>query len=103
MASFNQVGEQNALSVTTSPAVALTLPSTAGQPVPSHAIIQVAANTIRYRTDGTAPTASIGISVPAGANIEFMDPCVSYEGLLRNFKAIGVSGTATLEVAFYAI
>ena len=102
MAIIIQTGEQSALSATTGAAVALTLPSTTGMPLPSHAIIQVATNSIRYRTDGTAPTASVGLLVAAGSNIEFMDLSGDYTSFIRNFKAIGISGTAVLEIAFYA-
>ena len=100
---FNQVGVHNALSATTGTAVSLTIPSTAGLLAPSHAIIQVATNSIRWRADGTAPTASVGILVAAGTNIEFMDPDGDFSGTIRNFKAIGISGTAVLEVAFFAV
>lgn len=94
---MNQIGIQNALSATTTTAVALTLPT--GQP--SHAIIQVAGNSIRWRADGTAPTATAGILVSAGSNIEFMDLASDWGGVISNFRAIGISGTATLEVAFF--
>lgn len=95
---MNQIGTQNALSVTTATAVALTL---TGLGRPKHAIIQVATNSIRWRADGTAPTATSGLLVPAGANIEFMDLAEDYNGVILNFRAIGISGTAVLEVAFF--
>ena len=93
-----QSGVQNALSVTTGAAVGLTMPS---GPHSSHAIIQVVANSVRWRADGTAPTASIGVLVPAGANIEFMDGTLEHHNILDRIKFIGISGTATLEVAFF--
>lgn len=99
---INQVGVQTALSVTTGTAVALTHPSTAGLPTPSHAIIQVTGNSIRWTAFGTAPTSTIGILVPAGSNIEFMDLAGDYYNVIRQFRAIGISGTATLDVAFFA-
>ncbi len=98
---MNQTGIQNALSVTTAAAVGLTLPS--NRPKPTHAIIQVTANSIRWRADGTAPTATAGILVPAGANIEFMDLADNWIGVIKTFKAIGISGTAVLEVAFFCL
>lgn len=97
---MNQVGIQNALSVTAATAVALTLPSGT---VPTHAIIQVIGNSVRWRADGTAPTATAGILVSAGSNIEFMDLATDWAGVINNFRAIGISGTATLEVAFFRI
>lgn len=46
----------------------------------------------RYTDDGTTPTSSIGIPVPAGS-------CFQYAGLLSAFKIIG-SG-ATIDVSYY--
>lgn len=103
MRNIFQVGTQNALSATTATAVSLTIPSSSGTLVwPTHAIIQIVGASVRWRADGTAPTASSGILVPAGANIEFMDLSGNFESLIKNFQAIGVSGTATIEVAFFA-
>lgn len=99
MATFSQTGVQNALSVAGS-AVALTIPTGIS---PSHCIIQVTAANIRWRADGTAPTTAIGIQVAAGSNIEFMDPMVNYEGLIRAIRFIADdAGAATLEVAFFS-
>lgn len=98
---LTQTGVQTGLSVTTGAAVSLTLPSTAGLVNPTHAIIQVTSNSIRWTAFGTAPTSSIGILVPAGSNIEFMDLAGNYYSLISRFRAIGISGTATLDVAFF--
>lgn len=100
MAAFTQTGVQNALSATTGGAVALTIPT--GMK-PTHAIIQVAANSVRWRADDTAPTATVGILVAAGTNIEFMDPMIDYSGLINFIRFIGISGTATIEVAFFTL
>jgi len=97
---LNQLGIQNALSVTDT-ATALTLPS--GKVRPTHAIVQVTGADIRWRADGTAPTATAGLQVLAGSNIEFMDPAVDYTGMIANFQAIRTGGvSATIEVAFFA-
>ena len=101
MAILTPMGIQNALSVTTGAAVALTKPATAGQTRPTHAIIQVATNSVRWCADGTVPTATKGILVAAGSNIEFMDAAGDYTGVIANIKFIGISGTATLEVALF--
>lgn len=95
-----QIGIQNALSVTTATAVGLTFPTT-GPKRPTHAIIQVTQNSIRWRADGGTPDATTGILVPANANIEFMDLADHFIGVLKSFKAIGISGTALLEVAYF--
>lgn len=99
MATFSQTGVQNALSIAGT-ATSLTIPTGI---YPSHCIIQVTGANIRWRADGTAPTTAIGIQVAAGTNIEFMDPMVNYEGLIRAISFIADdAGTATLEVAFFS-
>jgi len=95
---LNQVGIQNALSVSTV-AVSLTVPTGT---TPTHALIQVTGADIRWRADGTAPTTSAGVVVKADSYIEFMDPLEDYRGIIANFQAIRDGGTdATLEVAFF--
>lgn len=102
MATLVQSGVQNALSVTTATAVALTLPGAANTRIkPTHAIINVVGASVRWRSDGTAPDATTGVLVPAGANIEFMDGTINYQNIIERLQFIGVSGTATLEVAFF--
>ena len=96
---LNQVGTQNALTVAGT-ASSLTLPS--GVMRPTHAIIQVEGADIRWRADGTAPTATSGVLVRAGSNIEFMDPSIDYTGIIARFQAIRTGGvSATVEVAFF--
>lgn len=60
------------------------------------AIISVATDAIRWRDDGTAPTASVGIYVAANASIELP----SREAILA-FQAIRVTNDATLNIAYY--
>ena len=98
-----QTGIENALSATTGTAVSLPLPGAATTRVkPTHAIIQVVGNSVRWRADGTAPTGTAGILVSAGSNIEFMDSGQNYQNVIERIQIIGVSGTATLEVAYFA-
>ncbi len=98
MAPIVQNGVHNALSVTTATAVGFTLPT---KPYPTHAIINVVGASVRWRADGTAPTATVGILVAAGSNIEFMDAEFNYQSIIERIKFIGISGTATLEAAFF--
>jgi len=49
---------------------------------------------VRYRDDGTAPTASIGIPVSAGT-------CFQYSGPLTAIQFIAQSGSPTVDVAYY--
>lgn len=60
------------------------------------ATINPTTDAIRYRTDGTAPTAAIGILVPAAA-------IVTIEGLntLQNFRMIRVTADSTVNVEAY--
>lgn len=54
---------------------------------------------IRYRDDGTAPTASVGMLVaPASSTIP---TCFQYGGPLTAFQFIAVSGSPVIDVSFY--
>ena len=67
--------------------------------IPSNAIraiISVATDAIRWRDDGAAPTASVGIYVAANASIELP----SRQAILA-FQAIRVTTDATLNIAYY--
>lgn len=59
------------------------------------AYLQAETNNVRYRDDGGAPTASIGILVVSG------QPPVYYPGTLPALLLIAASGTPVLDVAFY--
>ncbi len=106
-ASANGIGVQSGLSVTTGAAVALTLP-TYTDPVsgallsktPRHALIGIEANSVRFTVDGTAPTASVGVLLPAGSFIDWTDAETDYASNIRRAKFIGISGTATLQADF---
>jgi len=58
--------------------------------------ITVETNSIRYRIDGEDPDASNGHLVYATQNIWFENPAA-----IRQFRAIGIGGTATLVVSYY--
>lgn len=60
----------------------------------TRAQISVSAQAVRYRDDGTAPTASVGYPKPTGS--EF-----TYAGNFQNLQFIAQTGTATLDVLFY--
>ena|SRR5438132_7979366 len=93
---FNQTGHQQ-LTVSNT-AVSLT-PSPAGSR-PMHALIYVGTDAIRWRADGTAPTAAIGILVPAGGYIDWTDPQGNYLGLIARAQFIRVTTDATLDIAY---
>ncbi len=58
------------------------------------ALIQAETQNIRWRDDGTDPTASIGILLAAGDSM-------MYEGPLSKFRFIETTASATVNVSFY--
>jgi len=75
---------------TLSSAVNLTVPSGA-----SNALIAVSGAPVRWRSDGTAPTASVGMPVAAGATLVVGGP------LMSTIQFIQQSGTAELDVNYF--
>lgn len=60
------------------------------------ALVTCETNTIRFRLDGTAPTASVGHALIAGDSL-WLDGMHA----IANFKAIQASAGATLRVTFF--
>lgn len=60
------------------------------------AVVTVETNSIRFRTDGTAPDASTGHLVTAGNSIE-----IDTAADIANFKAIRVTSDATIQVSYF--
>ena len=78
-------------------AVSLVTASCSSGAVPSNAsmaIITTETQGVRWRDDGTAPTATIGMPLAAGGSM-------SYSGTFSAIQFIQQSATATLDVAFY--
>jgi hypothetical protein len=71
-------------------AASLTVPSGARL-----AIIQAEVKAVRWRDDGTAPTAAVGMVLASGASME-------YGGDLSAFSAIEVETGGILNVTYYA-
>lgn len=82
------LGHQLALDAST-PAVGLTPPAGANL-----AIIEVNTANVRWRDDGTDPTAAIGMQIVAGTSF-------TYVGDLTAIKFFEEAGTANLNVAYY--
>lgn len=72
-----------------SAAQALTVPTNA-----TLALIQPQTQSVRWRDDGIAPTASVGVVIAAGDTL-------TYNGDLRAIRLIEVSASAALNVSFY--
>lgn len=60
------------------------------------ALVSLETNAIRFRSDGTAPTAAVGHAVSAGSNIE-----VCGTANVRNFRMIRQSADATATVSYF--
>lgn len=72
-----------------SAAAALTVPS--GSTV---ALIQAETKDVRWRDDGSNPTASVGMIIPAGTSVFFT-------GSLSAFRAIETAASAKLNISYY--
>ena len=81
------LGYQQITSLASSTALAVPTGATVAQ-------ISVEAAGVRYRDDGTAPTASIGMPLLAGANF-------TYGGNLASLRFIAISGSPVLNVSYY--
>lgn len=58
------------------------------------AVIQAVGQAISWRDDGTAPTATIGMSIPAGGELV-------YDGTLTAIRLIQVASGATANISYY--
>ena len=81
-----------------SSAAGLTVPSrdpTSGMTTKANfALIVAEAQDVRWRDDGTAPTASVGMPLAKGTMLQ-------YDGDLANIKFIEQTGSAKLNVSYY--
>ena len=59
------------------------------------ALIRTETNTVRWRDDGTSPTASVGMPLIPG------DDYLFYNGTLSVLAFIPATGSATLNVVYY--
>jgi hypothetical protein len=77
---------------------ALTIPSidavTGLRAMPIQAVIICEGAGIRWRDDGTDPTASVGMPIAVGTTFV-------YDGDLRRLRIIQQAATATINVAYY--
>lgn len=61
----------------------------------TYAIIEAETQTVRWRDDGTSPTASVGMSLSPGSQL-------FYDGNLAAIKFIETTASAKLNVSYYA-
>jgi hypothetical protein len=69
--------------------------TTAIPPLARFALLQAETQNIRWRDDGTDPTASVGMILTAG------DPPFLYDGDLAAIEFLEASASAKLNVSFY--
>lgn len=75
------------------------LSSAAGLTVPDgaiYAIIQCETQNVRWRDDGTAPTASVGMKLTTAPDL------LIYDGALKSIKFIEEAASAKINVSYYA-
>ena len=77
-----------------SASVGLTIPSINGQK-PTLALIVPEAQNVRWRDDGVAPSATVGMPAVVGSSF-------SYDGNLANIRFIQSAHGAILNVSYYA-
>ncbi len=70
--------------------------TTLSPPAGSVYVLVQADNPIRYRDDGVAPTAAVGVRIPA-------DGTLFYTGDLTAFRFIGVASGAVVNLAYYGV
>jgi len=85
--------------VVSSTAVGLTVP-TGKQP--HRALIYVGADDVRWRADGTVPTASIGVLVGDGNYLDLTAPGGDFAQLITNIRFIRVTTDATLDIEYFS-
>jgi hypothetical protein len=99
MYAINQIGaEELTVSTTEVP-----LTGVSGK-TSNRVLIRVGGAPIRWRADGTAPTATTGMYVAAGGYIDWTDSVTNHRGLITNVQFIrdtSAGGDATLSVAYF--
>lgn len=88
------LGYQQILAATLAASTPLTLPTPLAGVIPGLAIIQVNGANVRWRDDGTAPTATVGMTLTDGSELD-------YVGDLTMIRFILVSGSPIIDVSYY--
>jgi len=89
------LGYQQIANNTLASAQSLTLPTPPTGAYALYAVIQANGGTLRWRDDGTAPTATVGMLIPSGGEL-------CYAGDLTQIQLIdGGSGTPIADISVY--
>ncbi len=71
--------------------------------IPPRALIYVETAPIRWRADGTDPTASVGMYAPAGSYIDWTETGNQHQAMIAKFSAIRATDvSATLRCAYFS-
>jgi hypothetical protein len=70
-------------------------PTTGLNLMPTIAVITAETNAVRWRDDGVAPTASVGMPLAAGVTLQ-------YDGDIRKIRFIEQTASAKLNISYYA-
>jgi hypothetical protein len=62
--------------------------------MPTLAVITAETNGVRWRDDGVAPTASVGMPLAAGSTLQ-------YDGDIRKIRFIEQTASAKLNISYY--
>ena len=90
------IAATSSTAVTLSSVISAATAASAKQSYPNYAILRPETGNIRWRDDGTAPTAAVsgGFPLNAGETLE-------YDGEIARFQFITTAGSATLNVVLY--
>jgi hypothetical protein len=88
---YQQISSLSSASGLTVPSID---PSTGLTVKANFALITPEAQGVRWRDDGTAPTASVGMPLAAGVTLQ-------YDGDLSKIKFIEQTGSAKLNISYY--
>ena len=89
------LGYVQILNATLAASTGIVMPVPIPSYVPGYVIIQCQGGVVRWRDDGVAPTATVGMSLPSGAELD-------YPGDISAIRFISSSGTPILDISLYA-
>lgn len=88
------LGYSQILNATLAASTGIVMPALPAGSVVGFAIIQCQAGTVRWRDDGTAPTAAVGMSIASGGELD-------YAGDFSALRFISSSGAPILDISLY--
>jgi len=89
------LGYSQILNATLASSTGIVFPTTLAASPVGYAVIQCQGGAVRWRDDGTAPTATVGMTIASGAELD-------YVGDFYAIRFISSSGTPILDISLYA-